>query len=189
MCDLGQIRKAEFSKPCYSKCKIFVVLFLFLTSKVFTRFIFIYQIIHTYQLIMVAIFASCLGTECRGEYSNVGVQLAVPPSPSKSTWASLALLGRGPSHSWVYQTAAALALARSCFLGKTCAFSKLQIFPGKVKWGNIHKTGLKMIVAQQRLRCKPATDGHKGHDAVCFDDCRVVPIQKISPGLPWWCSG
>ena len=74
-------------------------------------------------------------------------------------------------------------------LGKTCAFSKLQIFPGKVKWGNIHKTGLKLIVAQQRLRCKPATDGHKGHDAVCFDDCRVVPIQKISPGLPWWCSG
>ena len=69
---------------------------------------------------------------CKGQSSNVGVPLAVPPSPPKSTCASLAPPGRGPSHSWVCQTATALALASSHFLGKTCAFSKLQIFLGRL---------------------------------------------------------
>ena len=82
----------------------------------------------------------------------MGMQLVVPHSPPKSTWASLALPGRGPSHSWVCQTAAALALAISLLLGKACVFSKLQIFPGKVKWGNIHKPGLKLLVAQRWLQ-------------------------------------
>ena len=88
---------------------------------------------------------------CKGQSSNVGVPLAVPPSPPKSTCASLAPPGRGPSHSWVCQMAMALALASSHFLGKTCAFSKLQIFLGRLS-GVIHKTGLKLIVAQQRLQ-------------------------------------
>lgn len=75
----------------------------------------------------------------------------VPHLPAKSTWAFLfSLAGDLVTPVLARQLRPLFLLALSSWA--KCGFSELQIFSGKIKWDNIHKTELKLLVARKLLK-------------------------------------